>query len=162
MTSDLCTSVLCTWGFPTGAAVLMIGAGMLGAYCRYIFDRDDASNQSDDRGIDRRKFVDIAIPGVVAAFVVPLFLSIGESEVFTNIVIGKEYAKNSFILFAFCLLAAASARSFVNALAQQALQKAKTAQEDAEEAKDLVSEEKSEDTGAQLPDTQQRQSLVEK
>jgi hypothetical protein len=73
--------------------------------------------------------------------VIPLFLSIGKSQVFSDAVKGQYFAENIFIVFGFCLLAAVSARSFVNAIAQQALQKAGAAKRRADEAVDLLSEE---------------------
>jgi len=83
----------------------------------------------------------LIIPGIVASFIVPLFLSIGRSTLFTDLVKGNEdFYVNLFILFAFCLLASVSAKSFVNALAQQALKTADEAKKEAVEAKDLSAE----------------------
>lgn len=120
----------------TVTIALMVVAGALGSYCRNIFDRD--------RGIT---FVRVVIPGIVAAFLVPLFLNIGKSELLSKILKGQDFAENALILFGFCLLAAVTARSFVETLARQALQRAEAAEntaaqasEKAEEAKDIVAE----------------------
>jgi hypothetical protein len=121
-----------------GLIAIMVIAGILGSYCRRIFDKDNTETRSDGY---TPTFWDIIIPCIVAAFVIPLFLSIGKSEVFTEVVKGEEYSENMFIVFAFCLLAAVSARSFVNALARQALQKAAAAEKKADEASELASEE---------------------
>src|SRR5262245_15385761 len=125
-----------------GTIAVMIVAGVLGSYCRKVFERADPETGGDKPDRDALAvFFNTVIPGIVASFVVPLFLSVGKSEVFTNTVTGVHYTENIFILFAFCLLAAVSARSFVNALAQQALQKAVEANQKADEATELVSEE---------------------
>jgi hypothetical protein len=112
---------------------IMIIAGILGSYCRQIFENQEGGNHSVPN-IRFAGILNVVVPGIVASFVVPLFLSIGRSEVFSNAVNGKQYADNIFILFGFCLLAAVSARSFVNALARQALQRAETAEQRAEAA----------------------------
>ncbi len=123
----------------------MLIGGCMGALCRHYFD--GASKKS--------RYPEIIIPGVVAAFVVPLFLSIGRSDVITTIIGGgKDLYANLFIIFAFCLLASVSARSFVDALAREAFNKAEKAEaravsaesaadvakEQAEETRDILSE----------------------
>ncbi len=140
-----------------GIVVLMIVAGILGSYCRKIFEEDSPTKKVQTRG-RIAEFLNVVIPGIVASFVVPLFLSIGKSDVFTNVIAGEHYAENSFIIFAFCLLAAVSSRSFVNALAEKAFQKAEQADKKAEqadlkadEAKDLASEEPRIATSALAP-----------
>jgi hypothetical protein len=74
------------------------------------------------------------LSGIVASFLIPLFLSIAKSPLVNEVVTGKNYAENMFILFAFCLLAATSARTFVDALAKKALNEAISAKQDAQTA----------------------------
>src|ERR1700682_4014366 len=132
--------------------IVMVDAGVIGAYCRFIFDKNDRNidnlyNRNGGNpyiGAGRRfliQSIELIIPGIVASFIVPLFLSIGRSTLFTDLVKGNEdFYVNLFILFAFCLLASVSAKSFVNALAQQALKTADEAKKEAVEAKDLSAE----------------------
>jgi hypothetical protein len=145
-----------------GLIAVMVIAGVLGSYCRQIFDKDDIEPKSDGY---TPSSLDIFIPGIVAAFVVPLFLSIGKNDIFTKVINGEQYSENMFIVFAFCLLAAVSARSFVNALARQALQKATTAEKKADEASELASEElrtiKSVDAHAQAAQTKAAADILD-
>src|SRR6478736_3768723 len=100
-----------------GTIGIMVVAGILGSYCRRIFDRENVTTAPPDPA-GLVGFFAIVIPGVVASFAVPLFLSIGKSEVFPNLINGSKFAENGLIVFGFCALAAVSARSFVTALAQ--------------------------------------------
>jgi phospholipase/lecithinase/hemolysin len=80
------------------------------------------------------------VPGIVASFIIPLFLSIGKSLLLTNLLQGVDLYENILILFGFCLLASVSARNFINALAEQALRTAKAAKRTAKAAETGVQE----------------------
>lgn len=112
---------------------IMILGGILGAYCRHIFDGD----------LRFGNVLQVVVPGMVASFLIPLFLSIGKSDLFRKVLQGGAgYTESLFILFGFCLLAAVSARSFVNALASQAFQKAQAAERVASQAENIAAETK--------------------
>jgi hypothetical protein len=111
------------------AIAIILAAGVLGAYCRKIFD---------GAGEEDKPFPHIVVPGIVAAALVPLFLSIGQSDLFQKLLDGTKTVHNAFVLFGFCLLAAVTARSFVESLAKEALQTARDAQTKAAAAKDTA------------------------
>jgi type II secretory pathway pseudopilin PulG len=110
-------------------AGVMALAGILGSYCRKIWERDEKE------GWEAR----VIFPGVAAAFVVPLFLSIGGSGIFKEALQQDAlFGYNLFIIAGFCILAGVAAPTFVNALAKQALNAADQANKAANQAKALA------------------------
>lgn len=108
----------------------MSASGVLGAYCRVIWDRRIALTT----------YRDWFWPGIAAALVVPVFLSVGGNSIFTealSVSVGVEMVQALFVIAGFCTLAGVSAPSFVNALAQKAFALAQEADRKAERAENL-------------------------
>jgi hypothetical protein len=103
--------------------------GILGSYCRKIWEKDETERA-------RSK---VMFPGVAAAFVVPLFLSVGDSGIFKDALAGgTDFWHNLFVIAGFCILAGVSAPTFINALAQRALRIAEEAKEEAKTRSESV------------------------
>lgn len=124
--------VLCAEFWTRAIAILasMFAAGILGAYCRVIWDQRRATSDYNDW----------LWPGMAAALVVPLFLSVGGKSVFSEMLSAPAAAammQPLFVVVGFCVLAGASASSFVNALAQKALSTAREAERKAERAETI-------------------------
>lgn len=137
-----------------GVVAIMILAGILGGLYGYFADRTAAPPPdpapilptpgtppdpvapaaAPQSALSTQPVYALVIFGIVASFLIPLFLSIAKSQLFTEVIAGTKYAENMFILFAFCLLAATSARSFVDALAKKALNEAQSAKQEAQTA----------------------------
>ena len=111
------------------AAVMLI-AGALGGLVN-----DFLSDAQDEKVLSWWQHVFV---GVVAAFIVPLFLNMASGDLIDKIrgVDGKlpDYSK-LFVLGGFCLVAAASSRAFIRSLSERVLQEVKSAKRQAEEAK---------------------------
>jgi hypothetical protein len=93
-----------------------------------------------DRRVATTTYKDWLWPGIAAALVVPVFLSVGGSSILTealSVPASVEMVKALFVIAGFCTLAGASAASFVNALAQKALAVAQEADRKAERAENL-------------------------
>jgi DNA-binding NarL/FixJ family response regulator len=138
-------------------ALVMLLSGALGGVVNYFL-----SDKKDSQGLSWWQHVFV---GVVAAFIVPLFLSMASGDLIDKIrgVDGKapDFSK-LFVLAGFCLVAAASSRAFISSISERVLQqareateKAEAAQEDAAEAKAAVApfvEEEAEDKSGNNPD----------
>jgi hypothetical protein len=109
-------------------SLVMMTFGILGSYCRYIWNAEQSS----------AKWSDVVFPGVASAFVVPLFLSVGDSGIFKDVLAGQDFWSNVFLVAGFCTLAGVSSHSFVNALAQRALQTAQEARDKVEKVQNDV------------------------
>jgi len=135
--------------------VIMVAAGVLGALARHILDGQRLKSVLPGESIAEPLHT-IAIPGITAAFVVPLFLSVSESGILNDALVSKNLAKNCFILFSFCLLAAFTARNFLESVAAKALQTAKDATTTANnaESKAKNAESKAKDAETQAKDAE--------
>lgn len=123
--------VALSWTNWTRAAfvlVIMCVAGTLGSYCRSVWEKDEAERAKNQ----------VIWPGIAAALVVPLFLSVGGNSIFAKeLTDDVDVIPNLFIIAGFCVLAGAAAPSFVSALAQRALSVARQADKKAERAENL-------------------------
>lgn len=131
---------------PLMLLVIMIASGAVGGLASLVLEQDVPADgkQSESvasrvRAAIRRVFV-----GIVAAFTVPLFLSLAQSSIVKDIL---QYNQNGdpskapadsiydmFLFSGFCLLAAFVARTFLPIVANQALSLAKEAKERASHA----------------------------
>lgn len=111
-------------------ATVMLVSGALGGLVNYFL-----SDAQDEKVLSWWQHVFV---GVVAAFIVPLFLNMASGDLIDKIrgVDGKspDYSK-LFVLAGFCLVAAASSRAFIRSLSERVLQEVKSAKRKAEEAK---------------------------
>lgn len=96
---------------PLGVAVLvMFIAGGMGSVCRNVLEPSYSAGT----------VASVVLPGLVAASFVPLLLSIGKSTVLSAVLAqGEGWMESAFLLFAFCLVAGMSARSFIEEMRDQ-------------------------------------------
>lgn len=119
-----------SWGRAFIVLLVMCISGILGSYCRQIWDKDTVK-------INEKSWI---WPGIAAALVVPLFLSVGGNSVFSKTLSAannSDTIQSLFLIAGFCILAGVAAPSFVSALAQRALSVAKEADRKAERAENL-------------------------
>jgi len=110
--------------------VVMVIAGISGGIINFYLEDEKGDNKADPK---QRKKRSIAI-GLGAAFLVPLFLEIIQSDLISI----DKFNKGSILVFGgFCLVASMSARRFITAISNQVL---KDMQKDVKDAKDRVKE----------------------
>ncbi|MEH2701164.1 MULTISPECIES: YEATS-associated helix-containing protein [Rhizobium] len=99
----------------------MAGFGIIGSYCNRLWATEPSKGG----------WAAVAVPGVAAAFVVPVFLSVGASNsVFTEALTGgADFWYQLTVIAGFSILAGVSAPSFVNAVALKALRTAEDAKQ---------------------------------
>ena len=118
-------------------ALVMLAAGTLGGLVNSYL-----SDPADERPLEWWKQV---VVGIVAAFMVPLFLNMISGDLLDKIrgVEGRlpDYSK-LFVLAGFCLVAAVSSRAFIGSLSERVLQQVKSANKKADEAKEQAAEAK--------------------
>ncbi|MGF1608939.1 MAG: YEATS-associated helix-containing protein [Kiloniellales bacterium] len=150
---------------------IMVASGLAGGIANYALSLEDdnanpkgevASSNSSVWGAwhprDPRLLWRSVITGVVAAFIVPLFLRLsagGTDDLITNVLADcsavtgganaipprcGERAADFFVIAAFCLIAAVSARAFIQTVSERILQQAREANRRAEEAQQDVAE----------------------
>jgi len=109
--------------------VVMVLSGLIGAVCRAV-----AQPQTGDPVTFR-----ILLPGVAAALVIPLFLSLGGSSIFVDALAGGDkFYLSLFLIAGFCILAGLAGQNFLGSLAARALNTAKRAEDKAEHAETHV------------------------
>ncbi len=115
--------------FVAAATVMLVSGAAGGAVNFWI------SDHHDDKQLNCWQHL---IVGIVAAFVVPLFLSMASGDLLDKIlgVDGKppDYSR-LFVLAGFCLVAATSSRAFIRSVSDRVLQEARAAGQQAKEAK---------------------------
>ena len=123
-------------------ASIIAAAGLIGGYAAFLAeDRRLVADEGD--GAPRR--LRFLILGVVAAACVPLFLSLVRSDVINVIISDRNGGRlESLLVFiGLCLIAAFSARAFIDSLTKQALQrltvKVDRAEAKAETAREVAS-----------------------
>jgi hypothetical protein len=124
--------------------LVMCMSGILGSYCRSIWEEDE-------KKVARNRII---LPGIAAAMVVPLFLSVGGSSVFSQVFDdGSAIIPNIFLIAGFCVLAGVAAPNFVGALAEKALHVARGADQKAERAENIAEAagEQAENAGLEAP-----------
>jgi fluoride ion exporter CrcB/FEX/DNA-binding MarR family transcriptional regulator len=116
---------------------VMLISGALGGVVNYFL-----SDTQDEKTLTWWQHVFV---GIVAAFIVPLFLNMASGDLIDKIrgVDGRlpDYSK-LFVLAGFCLVAAASSRAFIRSLSERVLQEVRSAKKKAEEAKEDAAEAK--------------------
>ncbi len=132
--------------------LIMIAAGALGGFTNFLL-----TTSTDERVVLGGR-VAAPVPlrwwgyiliGVVASFIVPLFLSLVQSDLLANIISSDKLDPYRVFLFiGFCLVAAISSRAFIQtisdrvlALARQASQSAQQAKNDTDELAEVVASE---------------------
>lgn len=129
-----------------GMVVFVIGlAGMVGGWAAYL-----VSDRTGD-GNSTRSVVRFLVLGVIAAATVPLFLSLVRSDV-TRAMLAPTSGKNAsdlavfyeaYLIFAgICVVAAFSARRFLEGVSGQILDRLKQVEKDTDQAKTEASEAK--------------------
>ncbi len=119
----------------------ILGAGgVLGGVANYFLSIENKPPQMDRDHISL--FVKSIFLGLVASFIVPLFLEIGQSKLIESADKsgGLLSISDSLVLFGFSLIAAVSSRQFIQSISQKVLQQAKEATEKAESAVEEVRE----------------------
>ena len=106
--------------------LIIFGAGLLGGWAGYLADASSGLNAApDERRHALKRYV---VLGVVAAFSVPLFLSVLQSALMKDIFTvkpeggGESIPFVEFLIFAgFCLVAALSSRAFLDTLTKNVI-----------------------------------------
>jgi hypothetical protein len=120
-----------------GVAALFLATlpagGMLGSWSRRftaiiranVSNEETTSSINDDMLQLEPGFFRIAIPGIAAAFVVPLFLSVGQNAIISQILGSNDIypiLDEILVVFGFCILAGATASNFIDSMAKHALE----------------------------------------
>jgi len=99
--------------------IAIISAGVLGGIINYYLENDNQITDKKKRSYQIRRHVYL---GIGAAFLIPLFLWMTQSEIRTSI----KTDSSSFLVFVgFCLVAAMSAQKFIQALSNRILKDVK-------------------------------------
>lgn len=101
--------------------ILMLGAGILGGFVNMAINRTGGSSWKD--------WAWYVVPGIAAAFLMPLFLQTVSSNLLQNLLQIPPPHYNYFVFFGFCLLAAISSKAFIQALTDKVLQELKDQQQ---------------------------------
>lgn len=120
-------------------------AGLLGGVGNFLLgvQADPTAGAPPPQSTDRRRrYIDALtafVMGVIAALLVPLFLSMASSDLLSKASSGTEGSATSlFVYFGFCLVAAVFSRRFVDTVAERAFRLAGDAKHTAEQtAKDV-------------------------
>ena len=149
-------------GYVVVLLAIMVATGLVGGVVNYLMSLDDEDRKATGTGSgepgtfeDPRLLRRSLITGVAAAFIVPLFLRLssgGTDDLITNVLKAdsKQRAADLFVIAAFCLVAAISARSFIQTVSERVLQQAKDASRRAQEAQKEVAELREEGTEGEL------------
>jgi len=111
-------------------AVIFI-AGAAGGFVNFL---TTAPKDPGEKELSREGHI---VVGIVAAFVVPLFLNISSSSLLTSVQTGKpdDPFRSLLVLAGFCLIAATSSRAFLSTVSERVLRLAKEANKNADDAK---------------------------
>lgn len=122
---------------------IMVVSGAFGGYLNYLHNFDTKDQEKRDFGT-RSKYI---LLGIGAAFLIPLFLKMLESEL-----LSQDSDNLNYLIFAgFCLIAAIFSRRFISSIGDKVLEAAKNAEKAA-----LESKQKSESTQRELLSTKER------
>ena len=150
-------------------AILFI-AGLLGGVVNYLMSLDDPNREKTAEAAaavtaglagsleDPRLLRRSLITGVAASFIVPLFLRLssgGTDDLVIKVLKADSpnRAADLLVIAAFCLVAAISARSFIQTVSDRVLQQAKAANRKAQEAQDQVEKIQDERTEDEIDET---------
>lgn len=119
-------------------AIIVI-AGLLGGWAAYLLDF--VSSDEGPAPLKRHALIRYLVLGVIAAAVVPLFLSVLQSALIESIF--KSNAEtipfaNFFVFAGFCLVAALSARAFLDTVSRQVMRDVSQAKARAQRAEDTA------------------------
>ncbi len=112
-----------------GIFLIIVVAGILGGSANYLTEE----NKTEGGGV--ALWLNRVIVGIVAAFLMPLFLETMSSDLLKNILSATDEAvKDYFVFFGFCLLGAISSRLLIQTLSDKIFQLAKDAKLTADKA----------------------------
>lgn len=127
------------WRFLTTLILVMVAAGTLGGILNYLLDRrDDPEGSSIWRSV---------VSGIVASFLVPLFLNMISSnlmELIRGAPTGPADLSKVLVFAGFCLVAAVSSSGFIRTVSDRILKEAREAKKLAHEADEKVSDARAE------------------
>ena len=127
--------------------IVMIVTGVAGGFAGYFISLDRGTAKPEPSEAASAKIVapwfKYVFLGIIAAFIVPLFLSLAKSDLVTDIIKDSTAASSDLLIFAgFCLIAATSSQAFIQSLSDRILREArdtaKAADEKAEAAQEQV------------------------
>ena len=110
---------------------IMLLSGILGGIVNF------SMSQIQDKSPDKKSCWKYIIMGIVAAFVVPLFLNMISSNLLE---IGQSKPLTLFVFCGFCLIAAVFSRSFLENIYNKVIRQAQKAEKEAQEVKYASSE----------------------
>jgi predicted transcriptional regulator/fluoride ion exporter CrcB/FEX len=119
---------------PIVIAVISI-SGAAGGYANWILR---SINEAEDSRY-RLGWIGYLTVGVVASFVVPLFLSMAQSNLLSEKT-PDTFNHRMLVLCGFCIIASFSSRAFMNSISEKILQQVKKAENQAKEAKQAANE----------------------
>jgi len=110
---------------------IMILSGFLGGTANFFI------SYSSDKKADNKSYWGYVILGIVAAFVVPLFLNMISSNLLE---IGQSNPIRLFVFCGFCLIAAVFSHRFLENIYSKVIQQLKKTEKETKEVKDATSE----------------------
>jgi hypothetical protein len=125
--------------------MVMIATGIAGGLAGYFISLDRGTAKQEPSDDSRVKAVaswfKYVFLGVIAALIVPLFLSLAKSDLVTNLLNDgttsadpKASPSDIFVFAGFCLVAAISSRGFIQSISDRILREAREARKTAEAA----------------------------
>ena len=117
--------------------VIIIGAGLIGGWAAYLTQLEDAPSPTAAKPPSVLRF---CVLGLIASACVPLFLSLVQSKLLEN-TFGKTAAEQFIACLVFaglCLIAAFSARSFIDSISRRVLQQVEQIKERQSEVEQQV------------------------
>ncbi len=112
-----------------GLFLIIVIAGILGGSANYLTEEKKTEGGGVALWLNR------VVVGIVAAFLIPLFLETMSSDLLKNILSNTDEAiKDYFVFFGFCLLGAISSRLLIQTLSDKVFQLAKDAKLEADKA----------------------------
>lgn len=114
-------------------AILIAVGGLVGGYAAYLAEERGSSEPANSSGSRTLRFL---VLGLVASACVPLFLSLVRSDILSEIFTdaNNKRLESCLVFVGLCLIAAFSARSFIDSISQRILQQVKHAEARAEKA----------------------------
>ena len=118
---------------------IMALAGLIGGYANFLLSSSDQQPlPMSEEGPNTRKLAwwGYLVIGVVASFVVPLFLSLAQSSLLIDVIKDDDQKSGkAFVLIGFCLVAAISSRAFIQTVSSRVIALAEQASRTAAETK---------------------------
>ena len=144
--------------------IVMIGTGLVGGYVNFLLGDIDIRTPNLSEGklpLKKLPWYGYLITGVVASFIVPLFLSLAKSDLLKTILEWRDTDRliDLFILAGFCLVAAISSRTFIGTISDKILALARQASQTAAQASRTVAEVKAEQQSLKAEVKGEQQSL---